>query len=269
MKRKILLLFVLVAVLAQGTTFARGHSKRSRISQIQQPPIQKIAVVSMVDDTMCVYKTKKGFLFNKALLEKVPFYCAKDLNTIVEDLSEEELKEKYEVVSLENKESRLRLCPFPGMKDFWKNQGNCSAIYQMVQESQVDAILFIYPFLKRDMTRENTPYIHNGGFVGGVISGMISEATTSRYMTAPELLDNLVMLDMKVGLVDVRGWKNGNTSIRPKEISCRDLNFSARYRKDRISSTEYPTVNDQKTLCEVVRLCLSKRAAKVLALMKI
>lgn len=269
MKSRIFKTIFFFIVLLQVPLFARGQS--------YSEPIKKIAVISLLDDSMCVYVTQKGFITNKTLLMKIRFQHGSHLNKVIQGQFSSLLDQNFEVVQIQNWESRLHRCRFPGMKKFWSIQENCNIVYQMVQESKVDAILLVHPYSKKDITRENNLYAPaggcGGGFLGGFIAGAlqatINEATGENYMTAPELMGDYVFLHLNVGLYDVRGWKSGYPQIHPKKICNNYLDFRGRYRQDRISSNVSPTQHDQMMICEVVRLCLPNQAAKTLSQMKL
>lgn len=262
MKNKILNKLIICLVLLQVPLFASGQS--------HSEPIRKIAVISLVDDTMCVYPTKKGFFSSKELLQKIAFQHSPYLNEVIQRQFSSLLSEKFEVVTIQDWESRVHHSRFPGIKEFWSAQKNCTTVFQMVQESQVDAILFIHPYLERDATRESKAYAPGGaGFIAAAFAQAIKEASKSDYMTAPELGEKYVSLWLNVGLYDVRGWKSGNPKMHPKKIRDKGLYFLSKYRKDRISSTVSPTPHDQMMMCEVIRLSLPRQAAETLSNMKL
>lgn len=266
MRNKIFSLIFIFIILIQASLPAKG--------QLHLESIRKIAVISLIDDSMCVYITKKGFITNRSLLMKAPFQHSAHLNKLIQGQFGSLLDRNFEVRSTDNWESRFHQYRFPGIKKFWSNQETCNLVYQMVQEKQVDAILFVHPYSKKDLTRERNSYlgpVGGGGFLEGCLIGAVQAtaklATESKYMTAPELVDDYVFLHLNVSLYDVRGWKSGYPQVHPKKICNKFLDFRARYRRDRISSTVSPTPNDQMMMCEVVKLCLPSQAAKTLSSM--
>lgn len=260
--KKIILLISLC--LFTNALFAVNNQNQNMV-----PPIRKIAIVSLYGDFMHYQPT--GF-FETKKKKKQRFNYAKDLNLVIEKSLANSLQNKFEIVPISLEGNGISFFPYPGTMDKLFARSS-TQLANLVKNNDLDAILFIYPYIKNEENMSTaTPAVGGDfltGFIVGAISGAIKEAVTPTYLTAPVFTTNGgVTLDGQVGLFDFRQWKSGNFKKAPKQISSHGLSLNASIRLGKMGKRVILLPEEQKMVVDSIARALPKRLPKVLSYMK-
>lgn len=259
--RKIVFFLLIVSSLTSiHSDAARQRYPQKGQQQVAVQPIRRIGIVSLLEPYIQETRPGKG-LFAKDQKCKEYFDFHEELNRDIEFLFTEALQGKFDIVPLNLPERGAELMPYDGIEEFFSR--NQRVLKDLARRSEIDGILFIYPYWK--IAEEDKNY--NGGLLGA----LITEFTARKYLTGTEFhlgKTPIITIDSMVGLFDMRSWKREERTSKPKEISSHRLEYHIRCNRN-LFTQQFPISREDKEMVYLyLKQELPKRVAKVLTYMK-